>query len=256
MLWRLCLLSFAAAAQAPIHFENKASEAGVKFVLENSPTPRKHLVETMPGGVAVFDYNSDGRPDIFFTNGAALPSMEKNSKKFHNRLFRNDGNWKFTDVTDQAGLAGAGYSMGAAAADFDNDGHPDLFVAGAYRNLLYHNRGDGTFEDITAKSGINSKYWSVAAGWFDFDNDGLLDLFIVNYAKWTPAFDRFCGDAARQIRIYCHPKYFEPVPDQLYRNLGGGRFEEISEAGCPVIWAEGRRPSPRTTMATALRTSS
>src|SRR5260370_8692961 len=86
------------------------------------------------------------------------------------------------------------------------------------------------FKDITAKSGINSKYWSVAAGWFDFDNDGLLDLFIVNYAKWTPVFDRFCGDADRQIRIYCHPKYFEPVPDQLYRNLGGGRFEEISDA--------------------------
>ena len=152
MLWRLCLLSFVAAAQGPIHFENRASEAGVTFVLENSPTPLKHLIETMPGGVAVFDYNSDGRPDIFFTNGAALPSMEKNSAKFHNRLFRNDGNWKFTDVTSQAGLAGAGYSMGAAAADFDNDGHPDLFVAGVYRN-----RGDGTFEDITGKSGINSK---------------------------------------------------------------------------------------------------
>jgi hypothetical protein len=230
MLWRLSLLSFVAAAQGPIHFENRASEAGVKFVLENSPTPQKHLIETMPGGVAVFDYNSDGRPDIFFTNGAALPSLEKSSAKFQNRLFRNDGNWKFTDVTGQAGLAGAGYSMGAAAADFDNDGHPDLFVAGAYRNLLYRNRGDGTFEDITGKAGINSKYWSVAAGWFDFDNDGLLDLFVVNYAKWTPAFDRFCGDAEKQIRIYCHPKYFSPVPNQLYRNLGGGRFAEISDA--------------------------
>ena len=229
MAWLLCLLSFAAAAQAPIHFENKAKEAGVNFVLENSPTPLKHLIETMPGGVAVFDYDSDGRPDIFFTNGAALPSLEKSSGKFHNRLFRNDGNWKFTDVTGRSGLAGTGYSMGAAAADFDNDGHPDMFVAGAYRNILYRNGGAGAFEDITAKSGIDSKYWSVAAGWFDFDNDWLSDLFVVNYAKWTPAFDRFCGDAARKIRIYCHPKYFPVVPNQLYRNLGGGRFKEVSD---------------------------
>jgi hypothetical protein len=228
MRWQLCFLSFVAAAQGPIHFENKALESGVKFVLENSATPLKHLVETMPGGVAVFDYNSDGRPDIFFTNGAALPSLEKNDTKFHNRLFRNDGNWKFTDVTEQAGLAGSGYSMGAAAADFDNDGYTDLFIAGVYRNQLYHNLGDGTFEDITQKSGINSNYWSVAAGWFDFNHDGLLDLFVVNYAKWTPAFDRFCGDEIRQIRIYCHPRYFQPVPNQLYRNLGGGRFREIS----------------------------
>src|SRR5882762_4107991 len=120
MRWRLYFLSFVAAAQGPIHFENRAAKSGVKFVLENSPTPRKHLVETIPGGLAVFDYNADGRPDIFFTNGAALPSLEKTAEKFHNRLFRNDGNWKFTDVTGPAGLAGAGYSIGAAAADFDN----------------------------------------------------------------------------------------------------------------------------------------
>ena len=188
------------------------------------------MVETMAGGVAVFDYNGDGRPDIFFTNGASLPSLEKTSEKFHNRLFRNEGNWKFTDVTRQAGVAGAGFSLGAAAADFDNDGHPDLFVAGAYRNLLYRNRGDGTFDDITAQSGINSRYWSVAAGWFDYDNDGLADLFVVNYAKWTPEFDRFCGDAEKGIRIYCHPKYFPPLSNQLYRNLGNGKFQEVSEA--------------------------
>ena len=216
------------SAQSPLRFENVAEAAGLRFVLENSPTPRKHMVETMAGGVAVFDYNGDGRPDIFFTNGASLPSLEKSHAKYNNRLFRNDGNWKFTDVTREAGLEGAGYSIGAAVADFDNDGHPDLFVAGTYRNLLYHNRGDGTFEEITVKAGINSKFWSVAAGWFDYDGDGLLDLFVVNYAKWTPAFDRFCGDAARGLRVYCHPKYFPAVANQLYRNLGNGKFAEVT----------------------------
>src|SRR4030081_1633710 len=104
MRWRLYFLSFVAAAQGPIHFENKAAESGLNFVLEKSPTPRKHLVETMPGGVAVFDYNSDGRRDIFFTNGAARPSMEKNAAKFLSSIFGNDGNWKFADVAAQAGL--------------------------------------------------------------------------------------------------------------------------------------------------------
>ena len=171
MLWRLCLLSFAAAAQAPIHFENKASEAGVKFVLENSPTPRKHLVETMPGGVAVFDYNSDERPDIFFTNGAALPSMEKNSKKFHNRLFRNDGNWKFKDVTKEAGLdLPLQFTHGVAVFDYDNDGWPDILLTGYNRLMLLHNEpapdGKGRrFVDVTQKAGLTEAMWSSCAAW-------------------------------------------------------------------------------------------
>ena len=115
------------------------------------------MIETMPGGIAVFDYDGDGRPDIYFTNGADIPSLEKSSPKYWNRLYRNEGNWKFRDVTEQAGVAGAGYSMGAAVGDFDNDGHPDLFVAGVNRNLLYRNRGDGTFEDVTAKAGIRER---------------------------------------------------------------------------------------------------
>ena len=129
----------------PIRFRNLAKSAGLDFVLENHPTPRKHMIETMAGGIAAFDYNGDGRTDIFFTNGAAIPSLEKDSPKYFNRLYRNDDGMKFTDVTKEAGVAGAGYSMGAAAADYDNDGKVDLFVAGVYRNILYRNRGDGTF---------------------------------------------------------------------------------------------------------------
>ena len=220
------------SALSPIRFREVAQQAGLDFVLQNNPTPRKHMIETMAGGVAAFDYNHDGKVDIFFTNGAAIPSLEKDSPKFFNRLYRNDGGMKFTDVTLEAGVAGAGYSMGAAAADYNNDGYTDLFVAGVYRNILYRNLGNGKFEDVTEAAGIKSDKWSVAAGWLDYDNDGWLDLFVVNYAHWTPAFDRYCGDRERNLRVYCHPKYFEGLPNTLYRNRRDGTFEDVSkEAG-------------------------
>jgi len=213
---------------SPIRFREVAGQAGLNFVLQNNPTPRKHMIETMPGGVAAFDYNSDGLTDIFFTNGASIPSLEKDSHKFFNRLYRNEGGMKFTDVTLEAGVAGAGYCMGAAAADYNNDGYTDLFVAGVYRNTLYRNLGNGKFEDVTKEAGIKSDKWSVAAGWFDYDNDGWLDLFVVNYAHWTPDFDRFCGDRDRNLRVYCHPKYFEGLSSTLYRNRRDGTFEDVT----------------------------
>jgi len=213
----------------PIRFNNVAKTAGLDFAVENSPTPMKHLIETMAGGVATFDYNRDGLTDVFFTNGAALPSFTKDSPKYWNRLFRNEGGTRFTDVTEEAGVKGEGYSMGAAAGDYDNDGHADLFVAGVNRNVLYHNLGNGRFEDITEKAGIKSDKWAVAAGWFDYNNDGLLDLFVVNYAKWSINSNRFCGDASRDLRVYCHPMYFEGLTNTLYRNRGDGTFEDVSE---------------------------
>jgi len=212
-----------------VRLRDATPDSGITFVLENSPTPQKHLVETVPGGLATFDYDGDGLPDIFFTNGASLPGLGKGEPKFWNRLYRNLGGWKFTDVTAKAGVAGAGYSMGAAAGDFDNDGHVDLFVAGVHQALLYRNKGDGTFEEVTIKAGIGSRVWSVAGGWFDYDNDGSLDLFVVNYVKWEPDADRFCGDQARNIRVYCHPRYFQGLPNTLYRNRGDGTFEDVSE---------------------------
>ena len=225
----LCSILVAASTPPPIRFREVAAQSGIAFTLENSPTDRKHLIETMPGGIAIFDYDGDGRPDIYFTNGAAIPSLEKSSPKYWNRLYHNEGGLKFRDVTEQAGVAGAGYSMGAAAADYDNDGRPDLFVAGVNRNTLYHNLGNGKFEDVTAKAGIRSGEWAVAAGWFDFDRDGKLDLWVVHYAKWSPAYDRYCGDSAKGIRIYCHPKYFEGLASTLYRNRGDGTFEDVTE---------------------------
>lgn len=217
------------ASVSPIRFRNVADGAGLRFVLENYPTPQKHLIESMAGGVAAFDYDGDGLTDIFFTNGAPIPSLHKDSPKYFDRLFRNEGSMRFTDVTEEAGVAGTGYSMGAAAGDYDNDGHVDLFVPGVFRNTLYHNRGDGHFEDVTEKAGIKSDKWAVAAGWFDYNNDGLLDLFVVNYASWSPSYNRFCGDSSRNLRVYCHPMYFEGLTNTLYRNRGDGTFEDVSE---------------------------
>ena len=224
------ILKWPAAEEAagPIRFQDVAQPAGLVFTLENSPTSAKHLPETMAGGVAAFDYDSDGKTDIFFTNGAAMPSLVKDGARYRNRLFRNLGGLRFEDATEKAGLQGAGYSMAAAVADFDNDGHPDLFVAGVRHNILYRNRGDGSFEDVTAKSGIGSAEWSAGAAWLDFDNDGLLDLFVVNYVDWKPEFNRFCGDAERAIRVYCHPRLFKPTANRLYRSLGNGRFADVS----------------------------
>lgn len=218
----------ATTALAPIRFRNIAHGAGLDFILENCPTAAKNIIETMPGGVVVFDYDGDGRPDIFFTNGADLPSLEKNAPRYRNRLYRNLGGWKFQDVTDAAGLAGTGYSMGAAAADFDNDGHVDLFVAGVGSNHLYRNLGNGKFQDVTAQAGIRSDGWAIAGGWFDFDNDGRLDLLVVNYLNWSARDAPFCGDPVTKTRAYCHPKFYQGLPNTLYRNLGNGRFEDVS----------------------------
>ena len=217
------------ALEAPqVQLRNVADAAGLRFVHHHSPTSGKYFVESAPGGLAVFDYNGDGRADIFFTNGAQTPSLEKSSAQYANRLYRNDGEMRFSDVTDAAGVQGVGYAMGAAAADYDNDGRIDLFVAGVRQNQLLRNRGDGRFEDVTKRAGIASGEWGVAAAWFDYDNDGRLDLFVVNYVNWSADTNRSCGDDARGIRIYCHPRVFEGLPNRLYRNRGDGTFEDVS----------------------------
>ena len=224
----LCIPSLSALCQAEIRLE-PVQASGMYFTLENAPTPSKRPFETLAGGLAVFDYDADGRPDIFFTNGASPESMRKDAPRYRNRLFRNIGGLRFLDVTASAGVAGEGYSIGAAAADYDNDGDVDLFVAGVFQSLLYRNRGDGTFEDITARAGIGTSELAVAAGWFDYDRDGLLDLMVINYADLSLDFDRYCGDRARGLRIYCHPKNFIPIANRLYRNLGQGDFDDVSE---------------------------
>lgn len=213
---------------AAVRFDEIAAKAGLGFVLDNHATPQKHLIETMAGGVAAFDYDNDGRIDMFFANGAATPSLKKTGPRYFNRLYRNDGNLKFTDVTAVAGLEGAGFSIGAAAADFDNDGRADLFVAGFPNNALYRNLGGGRFADVTRRAGIRGGEWSVAGGWFDYDNDGWLDLFVVNYLDWAPRSNRYCGDPGANLRTYCHPRFYDGTANRLYRNKGDGTFEDVS----------------------------
>ena len=203
------------------------------FVVENCPTPEKHQPETMPGGIALFDYDGDGFLDIYLVNGAEMPSLVKTGPKYYNRLFHNNGDGTFTDVSERAGVTGAGYGMGAAVGDYDNDGRPDLFVANVNGNQLFHNNGDGTFTDVTAKAGLGGamyngrKMWSIAAGWFDYNNDGLLDLFVANYCNWDPRFEPVC--MGLNGRGYCHPGSFGPLPNTLYRNNGDGTFTDVSE---------------------------
>lgn len=228
----------------PIKFEDIAQKAGVHFVTENCPTAEKHQPETMPAGVALFDYDGDGFLDIYLVNGAEMPSMVKSSQKYSNRLYHNNGNGTFTDVTDRAGLSGAGYGMGVAVGDYDNDGSPDVFLANVNGNQLFHNNGDGTFTDVTAKAGLTGgthdgrKMWSIAAGWFDYNNDGLLDLFVANYCQWDPRYEPVC--TGLNGRGYCHPQSFAPLPNSLYRNNGDGTFTDVSEeTGISAVLGKG-----------------
>jgi len=222
------------AGSSTIRFQDITSRSGVQFVTDSSPTPNKNQPETMISGVGLIDYDNDGYLDIFFINGAAMPSLKKDSPKYYNRLFHNNHDGTFTDVTEKAGLAGDGYDMGVAIGDFDNDGWEDIYVASVTKNHLYHNNGDGTFTDVTDKAGVGTptykgqKMWSAAAGWLDYNNDGKLDLFVSNYCRWEVNKDPVCLSGGR-LRAYCHPKFYEPLPSTLYRNNGDGTFTDVSE---------------------------
>src|SRR6266851_1379361 len=200
----------AVPAASAIQFENVIEQSKIKFELKNSVSPQRYTFETMTGGVAVFDYNNDGLLDIFFTNGAAILSLEKSDASYSNRLFHNNGDGTFTDVTEKAGLQGIGYAMGVAAGDYDNDGFVDLYIAGV--------------------SGVIPKYgkaWGANAGWFDYNNDGLLDLFVANYLNYDMKTATRCMQAG--IPAYCSPIGFLGTPNILYRNNGDGTFTDVSE---------------------------
>jgi len=227
------LASSKPSQQSRIGFENRQQQSGVTFVLNNGTTVDKPIIDSTLGGIALLDYDNDGYLDIFFTNGASIPGLSKSNPAFSNRLYHNNRDGTFTDVTEQAGVAGEGYSMGAAAADYDNDGWTDLYVTGVNRNILYHNNKDGTFTDVTQKAGVTGifggkKLWSVSAAWLDYDNDGLLDLFVTNYLEWSPENSRVCGPPGK--RLSCPPSLYKGEPNILYHNNGDGTFTDVSEA--------------------------
>ncbi len=206
---------------------------GLDFKHENSPTAQKYLIETMGGGVALLDYNNDGLLDIFLVNSGQLrapmrmpETFNRGNPRFWNRLYRQNRDGTFTDVTQSAGLASAregNYGMGVAAADYDNDGFTDLYVTSYGRNILYHNSGNGTSTDVTSRAGVGAGGWSVSAGFFDYDNDGKLDLFVTRYMQWDTEHNKSC---ARET--YCPPGEFPATTNLLYRNRGDGTFEDVS----------------------------
>src|SRR5436305_3088597 len=193
-----------AASDPEVQFTDITEQTRIDFTQESSATSNKYLIETMGGGVALLDYDNDGRLDIFFTNGARLEDPmpegkqpDKSDRKYWNRLYHQNADGTFADVTERAGLSGMPqnyYGMGAAVGDYDNDGFEDLYVTGYGGNTLYHNNGNGTFTDVTKTAGVAAGGWSASAGFFDYDNDGKLDLFVTRYLKWTFKDNRYCGE--------------------------------------------------------------
>ncbi|HKW98595.1 MAG TPA: tetratricopeptide repeat protein [Bryobacteraceae bacterium] len=223
--------------EAPAPYVEQGPRAGLNFRFRNSPTSRKYLIETMGGGVAIFDYDNDGWPDVFFVNGAALKdpqpdgeALDKSAPEFWNRLFHNNRDGTFTDVTAKAGLEGSGYGMGVATGDYDNDGFTDLLVTTYGGAILYHNNGDGTFTDVTAKSGMKTSGWTTGAGFFDYNHDGCLDLVVCRYMEWNFSLGGiFCGVDKPGGRAYCHPDEFKPASNYLFRGDCKGAFTDVSD---------------------------
>jgi hypothetical protein len=217
-------------------FSDITTRSGVDFRHEASHTTQKYLIETMGSGVALLDYDGDGYLDIFLVNCAALQdpmppgkNPDKSNPRYWNRLYHNNGNGTFTDVTEKAGVKGNGYGMGVAVGDYDNDGHPDIYVTSFGSNTLYHNNGDGTFTDVTEKAGVMAGGWSTSAAFLDYDRDGRLDLAVVRYLEWDFGISPWCGDHRPGHRGYCHPDEFRPVTYFLYRNNGDGTFNDVSQ---------------------------
>ena len=218
----------------PAHFVDITKKSGVNFLYQSSHTCRKYLIETMGAGVALFDYDNDGRLDIFLVNGAPLTDPtpkgtipQKTGPAYWNQLYHQKADGSFEDVTEKAGLHGEGYGMGVAVGDYDNDGFEDLYVTALGGNRLYHNNGDGTFTDVTDKAGVKGSGWSTSAAWVDLDNDGLLDLVVLRYLDWDFD-DIWCGEHKEGYRAYCHPDIFKPISPLVYHNNGDGTFTEVA----------------------------
>lgn len=221
-------------AATPGRFVEITKKSGVNFQYRSSHTSKKYLIETMGAGVALFDYDNDGRLDIFLINGTPLEDPtpkgtlpKKPGPAYWNRLYHQKADGTFEDVTEKAGLRGEGYGMGVAVGDYDNDGFEDLYVTAYGGNKLYHNNGDETFTDVTDQAGVKGSGWSSSAAWVDLDNDGKLDLVVLRYLDWD--FDDIrCGEHTENGRAYCHPDMFKAIAPLVYHNNGDGTFTEVA----------------------------
>jgi enediyne biosynthesis protein E4 len=231
---------------APRIFEDVTAKSGISFKQEASRTTQKYLPESMVGGVAMFDYDNDGWLDLFFVNGAKLldpmprgAKPDKSDPRYWNRLYQNNRDGTFTDVTERAGLQGHFYGMGVATGDYDNDGNADLLVTNLGGNILYHNNGDGTFTDVTAKAGVGGSGWCTGACFVDYDRDGHLDLIVSRYVEWDFSENVFCGGHEPGYRAYCHPDQFNPITHLVFHNNGDGTFADVSKK-CGIANAPGK----------------
>jgi len=227
--------TLAPATPPVIGFEDVTVKSGIRFKHEASRTSQKYLPESMGAGVAMFDYDNDGWLDLFFVNGAKLKdpmprgsSPDKSDPGYWNRLYHNNRDGTFTDITEKAGLQGRLYGMGVATGDYDNDGNVDLLVTNLGGNILYHNNGDGTFADVTAKAGVGGSGWCTGACFVDYDRDGRLDLIVSRYVQWDFS-EVYCGEHRPGYRAYCHPDQFEPITHLMFHNNGDGTFTDVSK---------------------------
>jgi enediyne biosynthesis protein E4 len=215
----------AARPSGPVQFTDVTAQAGIHFKHNSGAFGKKFLPETMGGGVCVLDYDNDGWQDILFVNSMDWPGHS--GKASLPALYHNNHDGTFTDVTAKTGLAHEMYGLGCAVADYDNDGHADIYITAVGKNHLFHNQGDGTFLDVAERAGVADPGFSTGAVWFDYDNDGKLDLFVAHYVDWSIQNDRYCSLDGKK-KSYCTPQTYKGQSSTLFRNKGNGVFENVT----------------------------
>ncbi len=238
LVW--ALLAAAASAQCPIQLRDVTDRCGITFQHTDGSSGAHYIMETVCAGLALFDYDGDGNTDVYFLNGAPLPGAKADVPPV-NSLYRNEGNWKFSDVTARSGLGDRGYALGVAVGDYDNDGDADVYLNNFGPNVLYRNNGDGTFTDVTRAASVgNANRVGAGACFLDMDSDGDLDLYVANYLQFS--YQQHIPGTLKGVAMYTGPNHYPPDPDTLYRNNGDGTFTDVSAesgVGAHAGWGMG-----------------